>query len=87
MLDAEIAATLLNRWDWQSAPVEDRSPLDLLQEGKLYYKHEGGEVRAAEGHSAPVLRIECLTFDDGSRALRIRGTDRQHDWSRWTAVE
>jgi len=87
MFDAEIAATLLNRWDRMPAH-EDPSPLDLLREGKLHFKRERGEVRAEDGPSANWrLSVECLTFADGSRALRITDPDAQHDWSRWVAAE
>jgi hypothetical protein len=87
MFDAEIAATLLNRWDRKRAYPGNQSALDLLQEGKLHFKHEGGDVRADDPVADRRLRVEWLTFADGSRALRITETDGQSGWSRWTAAE
>jgi hypothetical protein len=89
MLDAEIAATLLNRWDRKPPPAGNWSPLELLQEGKLHYTHGRGEFRARDeaGLATKSTHIECLTFADGSRALRITSAEGQNDWSRWVAVE
>jgi hypothetical protein len=87
MFDAEIAATLLNRWDRKRACHADQSPLALLQEGRLNFKHEGGDIHADDPAVGQRLRVECLTFADGSRALRITDADGQSDWSRWTAAE
>jgi hypothetical protein len=86
MFDAEIAATLLNRWD-RNKHAHARSPLELLREGKLHFKREGGEVHAEDSHSATRLRIECITFTDGLRALRITDADDDHGWSQWIAAE
>lgn len=87
MFDAEIAATLLNRWDRKYAYPGDRSSLDLLQEGKLHFRHEGGDVHAHGTDAGRRLRVECLTFTDGSRALRVTDADGQSGWTRWTAAE
>ena len=87
MFDAEIAATLLNRWDRNRALPESDSPLALLQEGKLYFKHGSGDVRAANPAADWRLSIEWLTFSDGSHALRVAVQNEQSGWSRWTATE
>ena len=87
MLDAEIAATLLNRWDRERAYPGDQSSLDLLQEGKLHFRHEGGDVHAHGTDADRRLRVECLTFTDGSRALRVTDADGQSRWTQWTAAE
>ncbi|MBP0588185.1 hypothetical protein J8I87_00265 [Paraburkholderia sp. LEh10] len=89
MLDAEIAATLMNRWDRKPAPAGNWSPLDLLQEGKLHYMHRRGEFRARDeaGRATHGVHVEYLTFADGSRALRITTAEGQDDWSRWVAIE
>jgi hypothetical protein len=87
MFDAEIAATLLNRWDRKRAHPGDQSSLDLLQEGKLHFRHEGGDVHAHGTDADWCLRVECLTFTDGSRALRVTDADGQSGWTRWTAAE
>jgi hypothetical protein len=86
MLDAEIAATLLNRWDRKGEHPEDRSPLDLLQEGRLHFKRGEGDIRAGDPAAGSCLRVECLTFADGSRALRVSDAEEQRGWSRWTAA-
>ncbi|MFL9912804.1 hypothetical protein [Paraburkholderia sp. RL17-337-BIB-A] len=43
MFDAEIAATLLNRWDRKRPCPAGQPSLELLREGKLHFRHEGGE--------------------------------------------
>lgn len=87
MFDAEIAATLLNRWDRKRAYPGDQSPLDLLQEGKLHFRHEGGDIHSDDTAADRRLRVECLTFADGSRALRVTDAGEQNGWTRWTAAE
>jgi hypothetical protein len=87
MFDTEIAVTLLNRWDRKRAYLGDQSPLDLLEEGKLHFWHEGGDVHARGNEAVRRLRVECLTFTDGSRALRVTDADGQSGWARWTAAE
>src|SRR5258708_5567677 len=45
MFDAEIAATLLNRWNHRS-PARGRDLyLELLREGNLHFTHQFGYVR------------------------------------------
>jgi hypothetical protein len=87
MFDAQIAATLLNRWDDKGACPGGQLPLQLLREGNLHFKHEGGDVHANDTPADQHLRVECLTFADGSRALRVAEGDGQSGWTRWTAAE
>jgi hypothetical protein len=87
MFDAEIAATLLNRWGSTRAQSASHAPLALLQEGKLDFKHGSGHVRAADPAADWRLSIEWLSFSDGSHALRIAGQNEQSGWSRWAAAE
>jgi hypothetical protein len=87
MFDAQIAATLLNRWDGKHACPDGQPPLELLREGKLQFNHEGGEVHANDAPADRRLRVECLTFADGSRALRVAAAGGQNGWTRWTAAE
>jgi hypothetical protein len=87
MFDAEIAATLLNRWHRKRAHPGDPPPLELLREGKLHFRHEGGDVHANNIAADRRLRVECLTFADGSRALRVAEASGQTGWTRWTAAD
>jgi hypothetical protein len=87
MFDAQIAATLLNRWDARRACADGPPPLELLREGKLHFEHDGGEVHANDISADRRLRVECLTFADGSRALRVAPAGEQSGWTRWTAAE
>jgi hypothetical protein len=87
MFDAQIAATLLNRWDGTRASREEPASLDLLREGKLNFKHEGGEVQTNGTSANSRLLVECLTFADGSRALRVAEERGKNGWTQWTAAE
>ena len=87
MFDAEIAATLLNRWEFKRANPGDQSPLDLLREGKLHFKHKGGHIQTDDPARERRLHVEYLTFTDDSRASRVTDADGQGGWSRWTAAE
>jgi hypothetical protein len=87
MFDAEIAATLLNRWDRNRAQAESHSPLTLLHEGKLRFKHGSGDVRDADPSADQHLSIEWLTFSDGSHALRVAVPNEPSGWSQWAAAE
>jgi hypothetical protein len=87
MFDAEIAATLLNRWGSTRAQSASHAPLALLQEGKLDFKHGSGHVRASDPAADWRLSIEWLSFSDGSHALRVAVPNEQGGWSRWAATE
>jgi hypothetical protein len=87
MFDAEIAATLLNRWTGQTAREESPSYLGLLREGNLQFKHELGYVGTRGIRDTNACRTESLFFGDGSRALRVGGSDREAGWTRWAALQ
>src|ERR1700739_2884767 len=87
MFDAEIAATLLNRWNRNRAQPESHSPLVLLREGELDFQHGSGDVRATDPAADWRLSIEWLTFSDGSHALRVAAPNEPGGWSRWAAPE
>ncbi|HEX2652648.1 MAG TPA: hypothetical protein VL598_05935 [Trinickia sp.] len=87
MFDAQIAATLLNRWDAGRACADGPPQLELLREGKLQFKHEGGEVHANDIPAERRLRVECLTFADGSCAIRVAAVGGQSGWTQWAATE
>jgi hypothetical protein len=85
MFDAEIAATLLNRWIGQSSTTELETYLDLLREGNLeFFRQSGRVVDAVDGGA---FNVESLVFVDGSRTLRVKAPDLAPHWTRWTAVE
>jgi hypothetical protein len=85
MFDAEIAATLLNRWIRQSSGTELETFLDLLREGNLDFIHQSGHVHAATEGGA--FSVESLVFVDGSRTLRIKAPELAPHWTRWAALE
>ena len=85
MYDAEIAATLLNRWICQSSTTELETFLDLLREGNLDFVHQSGHVTDTSDGGA--FSIESLVFVDGSRILRVKAPDLAPHWTRWAAVE
>lgn len=87
MFDAEIAATLLNRWDRKPTPADRETYLNLLREGNLDFTHQLGAVSNEQEADAGQLNIESLVFVDGSRALRIRAPDLAPGWTRWAALE
>ncbi|MFL9909662.1 hypothetical protein [Paraburkholderia sp. RL17-337-BIB-A] len=99
MYDAEIAATLLNRWATRSSTTDFATYLELLREGNLSFTYQSGHVRevgieagieagvesGTEAGSA--FNIESLVFGDGSRTLRVEAPDKTPRWTRWAAVE
>ena len=87
MYDAEIAATLLNRWATRSSTADFDTYLDLLREGNLSFTYQFGHVREAGVPEASAFNIESLVFGDGSRTLRVEAPDRTPRWTRWAAVE
>jgi hypothetical protein len=87
MFDAEIAATLLNRWEHEQPAVHSHSPLELLREGKLSFSRHIGKIWAVPVTGESGLDIECLMFADGSRALRLWHTGADAGWTRWAPVE
>jgi hypothetical protein len=90
MFDAEIAATLLNRWNHRPAACDHPTYLELLREGNLNFTHQLGYVRIkgiADASPCNIENIESLVFDDGSRALRISAPSLAPGWTRWAALE
>ncbi|MGF6753334.1 hypothetical protein [Paraburkholderia sp. GAS334] len=87
MFDAEIAATLLNRWDRKPARAGRDAYLNLLREGNLDFTHQLGRVSVGEAADDSALNIESLVFVDGSRAVRIEAPDQGPGWTRWAAFE
>ena len=82
MLDAEIAAILLNRRE-----PDDQAAADLLREGNLHFIVEKGGLGPVAAAGCAPLRIECLLFADGSRAFRVGSDGADLHWSRWSVVE
>jgi hypothetical protein len=87
MYDAEIAATLLNRWAARSSTTNFDAYLDLLREGNLSFTYQCGHVCDAGVEEASACHIESLVFGDGSRTLRVEAPDSTPRWTRWAAVE
>jgi len=72
MHDAEVAATLLNRWQRSNRSDGSTSAVDLLREGGLSFKRYAGVCTDTSDEFIDGVEIECLTFSDGSRALRMK---------------
>ena len=87
MFEAEIAATLLNRWDRKPAVAGGDTYLNLLREGNLDFTHQQGRVNVGSAADESELDIESLVFVDGSRAVRIKSSDQAPGWTRWAALE
>ena len=87
MFDAEIAATLLNRWMVKPPTARSDSYLDLLREGNLNFTHQLGSVTPGGATTASLFDLESLEFVDGSRALRLRTPGATPDWTHWAAFE
>jgi hypothetical protein len=84
MFDAEIAATLMNRWDDRRP---DSSSIDLLHEGKLVFRrHTRNLVTDAMGRRGDDLELEWLAFADGSHAMRLCSAGARGR-TRWAAIE
>jgi hypothetical protein len=87
MFDAEIAATLLNRWTVRPPTAHCDSYLDLLREGNLNFTHQMGSVTPGGVTSTSLFELESLEFVDGSRALRLKTPGATPDWTQWAAFE
>ena len=87
MHEAEIAATLLNRWqrnDRSSGSIE--IAMNLLREGGLSCTHYSGVSTDTSDEFTNGVEIECLTFDDGSRVLRLNPRGAVRNSIGWAAV-
>jgi hypothetical protein len=82
ILDAEVAVTLMNRFDAETeSPCSLAIVTRLLIEGGLAFRILPAS-RVEDGQKS--VLFECLTFNDGSRALRVM-TDSE-SYSPWTAI-
>lgn len=87
MFDAEIAATLLNRWSHQPPACDEGTYLELLREGNLNFTHQLGHLRVDGAVEVNPCNVESLVFVDGSRALRVEAAGVVAGWTRWAALE
>jgi hypothetical protein len=87
MFDAEIAATLLNRWARHVAPDEGDWYLELLREGNLAFTRECGSLGLRGLDDMASCVVESLYFTDGSSALRVASPYREGGWTEWTALQ
>jgi hypothetical protein len=87
MCDAELVATLLNRWASQTCEEEYQAYLALLREGNLPFTRELGYVGTYGIRDTNACRTESLIFRDGSRALRLSTPNSAAGWTRWTALQ
>ncbi|CAM2159158.1 protein of unknown function (plasmid) [Pararobbsia alpina] len=82
--DAEIAATLMNRWDPNGDAGE--GALQLLKEGRLNFTMEHGVFERPDATLDHALEFECLVFEDGSRILRLVNTHTAQGLTPWFNV-
>ncbi|MFM0392792.1 hypothetical protein [Paraburkholderia phytofirmans] len=87
MFDAEVAATLLNRWASHTPTEECHAYLGLLREGNLHFTHKVGCMGMHGICDTGVCCTESLFFGDGSRALRVGAPDSETGWTRWAALQ
>lgn len=87
MSDAEIAATLLNRWARHVAPDEGDWYLELLREGNLAFTRECGQLGSRGFDDKAACIVESLYFVDGSSALRVASPYSKDGWTQWTALQ
>ncbi|WP_042320235.1 hypothetical protein [Paraburkholderia caledonica] len=84
--DAEIAVTLMNRWQRSGGESDNRtSHLQLLREGGLSFEATRAGFKNAAAEWSRV-EVECLTFTDGSRALRLVHAEPTRLLTSWSAV-
>ena len=86
MHDAEIAATLLNRWQRNNRSDGFEQAVDLLREGGLSFERYVGICPETSDEFVDGAEIECLTFADGSRVLRLRNRAMVQSSTGWAAV-
>lgn len=90
MYDAEIAMTLMNRWDDGRMNRHDAtSVVTLLREGGLQFRWLRGFVETGRTSDCSLdgWELECLMFEDGSRALRLMRSPPNCAVTRWTAMQ
>ncbi|SAK55292.1 hypothetical protein AWB79_02172 [Caballeronia hypogeia] len=86
MNDAEVAATLLNRWETENRGQDAAGAVGLLREGGLVFSHYVGVSHDTSEEFAEGVEIECLTFGDGSRAFRLTPRGMVRVSISWAAV-
>ncbi len=82
--DAEIAATLMNRWG--TAGNTRGKALELLKEGRLHFSVERGFLTDSAAHLGRRVEFECLLFEDGSRVLRLVDAGSARGLTSWSSV-
>jgi hypothetical protein len=82
MHDAEIAISLMNRVQ-DGGNFADSPCIDVLREGQLRFEHVRFVLSQARFDAHTGLEIECVIFDDGSRALRFHreASGKPTQWS------
>jgi hypothetical protein len=86
MHDAEIAITLMNRWERRETIEAGQSAVELLREGELDFRHFTGQLVAGSTPREHGWTFECLEFDDGSRAFRLADTVESCARTPWAAI-
>jgi hypothetical protein len=82
--DADIAATLMNRWDISGNSRD--STLELLKEGRLQFTIERGLFESGVPSFRHGIEFECLLFEDGSRVLRLVDSTRASGLTPWSSI-
>ncbi|WP_118183079.1 hypothetical protein [Paraburkholderia phosphatilytica] len=86
MHDAEIAITLMNRWERRETVKAGQSAVELLREGDLGFRHITGQLVAGSTPREDGWTFECLEFDDGSRAFRLADNVESCARTPWAAI-
>lgn len=87
MYDADIATTLLNRWEESGAGLQEpAAALEVLREGGMRFKRIRHNSQEDPGSDDVRWEIECLAFDDGSAALRLLRLNSNPNPTPWAAV-
>ncbi|CAM2158615.1 conserved protein of unknown function (plasmid) [Pararobbsia alpina] len=82
--DADIAATLMNRWGISGNSRD--STLELLKEGRLQFTIERGLFESGVPSFRHGIEFECLLFGDGSRVLRLVDSNKASGLTPWSSV-
>lgn len=87
MYDADVATTLMNRWEANSLDESGTAAsLELLREGGLRFHLTKHDAQNSENRGSDGSAVECLWFDDGSAALRLVWLNPARDATCWAAV-
>jgi hypothetical protein len=71
MHDADIAISLMNQVQDEIGLADSSPYIEVLREGQLRFEHVRFVLSQARNDAHNGLEIECVIFDDGSRALRF----------------